>query len=66
MKDMHQHTNGRDVVDLNDDQEIGIWTRSLGVSREDLERAVAAVGPSAGDVYDFIARDRMHGASRHT
>lgn len=52
---------GRDVVDLGDAGDIELWTRSLGISREDLERAVAAVGPAAGDVYDFIARDRMHG-----
>ena len=53
-----------DIVDLANDQDIDLWMRSLGVSREDLERAVNTVGPSAGDVYDFLARDRLHGTSR--
>ena len=53
-----------DVVDLANTEVIELWTRSLGISRSDLERAVEAVGPSAGDVYDFLARDRMHGNGR--
>jgi hypothetical protein len=64
MKDMQQHDSRRDVVDLANEEDIDVWTSSLGVSRADLERAIAAVGPSAGDVYDFIARDRMNGAAR--
>ena len=47
-----------DIVHLDDAQEVETWTRSLGISREDLERAVAAVGTSTGAVYDYIGRNR--------
>ena len=68
MRDTQQHRgpgpSRPDIVDLANDEDIELWTRSLRVSRADLERAVNAVGPSAGDVYDFLARDRIHGTSR--
>jgi len=48
-----------DLLHLDDDREVRTWTRSLGVTREDLERAVALVGPSTGAVYDYLARERQ-------
>jgi hypothetical protein len=51
-------TPSEDVVHLDDEREVANWTKSLGISREDLERAVAAVGPSTGAVYDYIGRNR--------
>jgi hypothetical protein len=51
-----------DLVHLDDDREVRTWTQSLGVTREDLERAVAVVGPSTGAVYDFLARERLGGS----
>ena len=48
-----------DLLHLDNDREVRTWTSSLGVSREDLERAVAVVGPSTGAVYDYLARERL-------
>ena len=48
-----------DIVHLDDPHEVEVWTSSLGISREELERAVAAVGTSTGAVYDFIGRSRQ-------
>ena len=48
----------RDRIDLNDPDEVRNWTQSLGVSREELQRAVEAVGNTAGKVYDFLGRSR--------
>jgi len=48
-----------DLLHLDNDGEVRRWTRSLGVTREDLERAVAIVGPSTGAVYDYLARERQ-------
>lgn len=48
-----------DLLHLDNDREVGTWTSSLGVTREDLERAVAVVGPSTGAVYDYLARERL-------
>lgn len=48
----------QDYLDLTDAQQVEMWTRSLGVTAEDLEQAVAAVGSAVGEVYDFIGRNR--------
>ena len=48
----------RDRIDLNDPDEVRNWTQSLGVSREELQRAVEAVGNTAGKVYDYLGRSR--------
>ena len=34
----------RDRIDLNDPDEVRNWTKSLGVSKEELEKAVRAAG----------------------
>ena len=47
-----------DTIDLDDSKQMENWTRSLGVSKEDLVRAVAEVGSSMGAVYDYLARNR--------
>jgi hypothetical protein len=49
-----------DSVDLKDEGQVEIWTRSLGITRELLEQAVAAVGSSTGEVYDYIGRSRLN------
>ena len=49
----------RDYVDVDNDEEVEMWTRSLGISRSDLERAVEIVGPAAGEVYDYLNRARQ-------
>lgn len=37
----------RKLISLNEDYEVRDWTRSLGVSEEELRRAVGKVGNSA-------------------
>ena len=49
----------RDRIDMNDPDEVRNWTRSLGVTKEELQRAVEAVGNSSGKVYDYIGRNRQ-------
>ena len=48
----------RDRIDLNDPDEVRNWTKSLGVTKEELQRAVEAVGTTAGKVYDYLGRNR--------
>jgi hypothetical protein len=47
-----------DYVDIDNDDHVEMWTRSLGISRHDLQRAVEIAGPAAGNVYDYIKRGR--------
>lgn len=49
----------RDRIDMNDPDEVRNWTQSLGVTREELQRAVEAVGNTAGKVYDYLGRSRQ-------
>lgn len=49
----------RDRIDMNDADEVRNWTESLGVTREELQRAVEAVGDTAGKVYDYLGRTRQ-------
>jgi Protein of unknown function (DUF3606) len=50
----------RDRIDINDPDEVRNWTQSLGVTKEELQRAVEAVGNTAGKVYDYLGRNRAH------
>jgi hypothetical protein len=47
-----------DSIHLDDARVVETWTRSLGITEEDLQRAVALVGPSTGAVYDYLNRNR--------
>ena len=49
----------RDRIDMNDPDEVRNWTRSLGVSKEELQRAVQAAGNQADKVREFL-RGRSH------
>jgi hypothetical protein len=40
----------RSRININEDYEVEYWTRRLGVSRDQLVRAVHKVGPIAADV----------------
>ena len=51
----------RDRIDINDPDEVRNWTKSLGVSKEELQRAVEAVGTTPGKVYDYLGRQRSAG-----
>jgi len=44
-------------INLSEDYEVEDWTRSLGVSRERLRAAVAAVGDRAEDVREWLKRN---------
>lgn len=46
----------RDRIDMNDPDEVRNWTKSLGVSREELERAVQAAGPVASKVREHLGK----------
>ena len=37
----------RSLINMNEDYEVQYWTRKFGVTREELQRAVEAVGNSA-------------------
>jgi hypothetical protein len=49
----------RDRIDMNDPDEVRNWMKSLGVSRDELQRAVQAAGDRAERVREFL-RGRSH------
>ena len=46
----------RSRIDINDPDEVRNWTKSLGVSREEVEQAVAAAGSQADKVREYRGR----------
>ena len=46
----------RDRIDINDPDEVRNWTKSLGVSKVELERAVAAAGNTAEKVREYLGK----------
>ena len=40
----------RSRINMHEDYEVRYWTKYLGVSRDELQRAVDKVGPSAASV----------------
>ena len=40
----------RDRVNLNEDYEVQYWTKKFGITKQQLEAAVKAVGTAAADV----------------
>lgn len=52
-----QHPDA-DSIQLDDARVVASWTQSFGITEEDLQRAVAAVGSSTGAVYDYLNRSR--------
>ncbi|MFN3439663.1 MAG: DUF3606 domain-containing protein [Acidovorax sp.] len=45
----------RNLISLNEHYEVRDWTNSLGVTEMELREAVAAVGPSADKVRQYLA-----------
>ncbi|HEY1044315.1 MAG TPA: DUF3606 domain-containing protein [Telluria sp.] len=43
-------------INVNERWERDYWTRALGVSEEELERAVKAVGPAASAVREYLGK----------
>ena len=46
----------RERINMSEDYEVRDWTESLGVSRENLQEAVDAVGSSADKVREYLNR----------
>jgi hypothetical protein len=47
-------TPDRDRIDMNDPDEVRNWSKSLGVSREELQAAVQAAGDRAERVREYL------------
>ncbi len=58
MSDNLQDRGGQDRARINvhEEWEVRHWTEALGVSKEQLERAVKQVGPSADAVREHLKR----------
>jgi len=50
----------RDRIDMSDENEVRNWTKSLNVSKEELERAVRAAGDRADKVREYLGQGRKH------
>jgi len=48
----------RSRINLDDDYEVRYWTKELGVTKEELARAVAKVGSSASRVREAIGKSK--------
>lgn len=48
----------RQRINVNEDYELRFWTSELGISADELRRAVAEVGVMATDVRAYLARKR--------
>ena len=46
----------RDRINVNEKYELQDWSKKLGVSQDDLKKAVAAVGTSAKDVEKHLKK----------
>lgn len=46
----------RDRIDMSDPDEVRNWTKSFGVSKEELQRAVEAVGNTADKVRQRLGK----------
>lgn len=46
----------RDRINLQEDYEVQYWTKTLGVSAEELRRAVEAVGSTANAVRRHLGK----------
>ena len=58
MSDNLQNRGAQDRarINVNEEWEVRHWTEALGVSKEELERAVQQVGPSAQAVREHLKR----------
>ena len=43
-------------INVNEEHEVRYWTQELGVTREELERAVKAVGVMVDDVRKYLGK----------
>lgn len=52
--DLKKRTRDRKRISIKEDYEVEYWTEQLGVSRQELERAVKAVGNNADAVVEHL------------
>jgi uncharacterized protein DUF3606 len=50
----------RKRINIHDDQELHYWSHKLGVSRDELKRAVKRVGVMADDVARALGKSWLH------
>ena len=48
----------RKLISLEEDYEVKDWTKSLGCTPDELREAVKAVGNSAGEVREYLAKKK--------
>ena len=58
--DREQHAPDHWTINLGESWEIRFWTRELGCSEEELRRAVAEAGKTAGHVRFHLSNRRRH------
>ncbi len=46
----------RDRINVNEDYELQYWTKTLGISADELRAAVKAVGPTAAAVREHLGK----------
>ena len=58
MSDNLQKTGAQDRsrINVHEEWEVRHWTEALGVSKEELEKAVKQVGPVADTVREYLKR----------
>jgi Protein of unknown function (DUF3606) len=57
MDDLNKKGAGdRSKINMHEDYEVKYWTKQLGVSRDELEKAVDKVGNSAAAVREELGR----------
>jgi hypothetical protein len=57
MDDLNKKGAGdRSKISMHEDQEVKYWTKQLGVSKEELQKAVDKVGNSAAAVRKELGR----------
>jgi hypothetical protein len=56
--DDKKHTGNpdRQRINVNEDYELTDWSEKFGVSREELRKAVQAVGTMASDVEEYLTK----------
>jgi hypothetical protein len=52
----NRHGQDRERINLNEKWEVAYWTRELGVSKEELERAVREAGDRVNAVRQHLRR----------
>ena len=55
MDDLKKRGSDRSKINMHEDNEVGYWTKELGVSKEKLQKAVDKVGNPAAAVRKELA-----------